>query len=277
MTNSSTQSEASPAEASGDVPIRPGPGHTAVYRFYDASGTLLYVGICDEPMHRWSQHIKKSWWADVRRFRLVWFPSRDEAMEAERRAIIAGKPIHNIALNGIPYQGSQFPVMHLHRITCEHFGDRLFSVRDLIDELGIPRGSAVSKAKKLRDEGLFEVVGKTKGRSGQDVLCHRAVPLVEREGADGPDLTDSLTTKETPMTATAIRRIGTCTEPATVLIEARARVDGLAYGALETRVYACDGHAHVARTEWVLPPLTPFSAIAETVVDRQCGDAIDAG
>lgn len=79
------------------------------------------------------------------------------------------------------------------------------------------------------------------------------------------------------MTVTA-RRIGTCTEPATTLIEGRSSIDGgLAYGALETRVYACDGHAHAARTEWVRPPLTPFTAIAESVVGRRCGDAVDAG
>ena len=78
------------------------------------------------------------------------------------------------------------------------------------------------------------------------------------------------------MTAT-VRRIGTCTEPATVLIEARSQIDGgLAYGALETRVYACDEHARTARTEWVEPPLTPFTAIAEPVAGRQCGDAVDA-
>jgi hypothetical protein len=89
-------------------------------------------------------------------------------------------------------------------------------------------------------------------------------------------LTDSLTTKENHMTAT-VRRIGTCTEPATTLIEGRSPIDGgLAYGALETQVYACDEHAHAARTEWVLPPLTPFTAIAERVVDRRCGDAVDA-
>lgn len=73
-----------------------------------------------------------------------------------------------------------------------------------------------------------------------------------------------------------VRRIGTCTEPATVLIEGRSPIDGgLAYGALEVQVYACDGHARTARMEWVERPLTPFSAIAERVVDRQCGDVVD--
>ncbi|MFH8813035.1 hypothetical protein ACH4GZ_38550 [Streptomyces hygroscopicus] len=74
-----------------------------------------------------------------------------------------------------------------------------------------------------------------------------------------------------------VRRIGTCTEPATVLIEGRSQDDGgLAYGPLETQVYACDEHARTARTEWVVPPLTPFTAIAEPVAGRRCGDVVDA-
>ncbi|MDP9616439.1 hypothetical protein [Streptomyces demainii] len=72
------------------------------------------------------------------------------------------------------------------------------------------------------------------------------------------------------------RRIGTCTEPATTLVEGRSQIDGgLAYGPLETLVYACDEHGHTARTEWIAPTLTPFTAIAEPVADRQCGDATD--
>lgn len=75
-----------------------------------------------------------------------------------------------------------------------------------------------------------------------------------------------------------VRRIGACTEPATVLIEGRSQIDGgLAYGRLEVQVYACDGHARDARAEWIVPPLTAFTAIAEPVAGRQCGDAVDAG
>ena len=75
-----------------------------------------------------------------------------------------------------------------------------------------------------------------------------------------------------------VRRIGTCTEPATVLIEGRSQIDGgLAYGPLEIQVYACDGHAREARMEWVERPLTPFTAIAERAAGRRCGDAVDAG
>ncbi|WP_448334006.1 hypothetical protein [Streptomyces sp. DSM 41534] len=75
---------------------------------------------------------------------------------------------------------------------------------------------------------------------------------------------------------TTVRRIGTCTQPATVLIEGRSPIDGLAYGAVEVQVYACDEHARMARMEWVEESLTPFTAIAEPVAGRRCGDVIDA-
>lgn len=77
------------------------------------------------------------------------------------------------------------------------------------------------------------------------------------------------------MTPTA-RRIGACTESATVLIEGRSQIDGgLAYGRLEIQVYACDRHARTARTEWIPSSLTAFTAIAEPVAGRRCGDAVD--
>ncbi|MFD7720737.1 hypothetical protein [Streptomyces sp. NPDC059814] len=71
------------------------------------------------------------------------------------------------------------------------------------------------------------------------------------------------------------RRIGTCTRPATILIEGRVPVDGLAYGPIRTEVYACDEHTPTARTEWIEQPLTAFSALAEPTTGHGCGEAVD--
>jgi hypothetical protein len=71
------------------------------------------------------------------------------------------------------------------------------------------------------------------------------------------------------------RHIGTCTRPATILIEGRAPVDGLAYGPIHTKVYACDKHAHTARTEWIEQPLTAFTALTEPTTGHDCGEAFD--
>jgi hypothetical protein len=169
------------AVVEGSLPTRPAPGYTAVYRFFDDAGVLLYIGICDEPVKRWYHHaVDKVWWPTVVRFRVVWFPSRAQAVVEEERAIIAEKPVHNFVFNGVPYRGSQFPMQHLHRLTLERFGDRAFSLRDLVEELGIPPGSVRPEAKRLRERGLFEAVGKLKGRAGRTAPHYRALPA---EGA----------------------------------------------------------------------------------------------
>lgn len=168
-------------EITGFLPTRPAPGFTAVYRFFSADEVLLYIGICDEPLKRWYSHaVDKIWWPDVARFSVVWFTSREEAEESERESINAEKPLHNISLNGIPRKGSQFPTMYLHRLTCERLGDRIFCIRDLVDELGIPPGSAQAEGKRLREKGLFQPVGRMKSRSGRMVQYYRALPA---EGA----------------------------------------------------------------------------------------------
>lgn len=71
------------------------------------------------------------------------------------------------------------------------------------------------------------------------------------------------------------RRIGTCARPAAILIEGRAPADGLAYGPIHIEVYACDEHAHTARTEWIEQPLTAFTALAEPTTGHGCGEAFD--
>lgn len=164
-------------EITGSLPTRPAPGFTAVYRFYSASEVLLYIGICDEPLKRWYHHaVTKPWWSDVARFSIVWFTSREEAEESERESIKAEKPLHNISLNGIPRKGSQFPMMHLHRLTRERLGDQVFCIRDLVDELGIPPGSAQAEGQRLRAKGLFQAVGRIRGRSGRIAQHYRALP-----------------------------------------------------------------------------------------------------
>lgn len=69
---------------------------TALYRLYDAAGTLLYVGITNAPERRWKQHADtKSWWSDVDRKTVEWLASRAEADIAEEEAIKTEKPLYN--------------------------------------------------------------------------------------------------------------------------------------------------------------------------------------
>jgi predicted GIY-YIG superfamily endonuclease len=75
-------------------------GPTALYRFFDTAGRLLYVGITVDIGVRWKHHSKgKEWWADVVRATVTHYPTRDAALAAEKAAIRAEKPIWNIIHN----------------------------------------------------------------------------------------------------------------------------------------------------------------------------------
>lgn len=76
----------------------------ALYRFYDAADQLLYVGITNNPGHRWKKHASdKPWWSDVTRAELEHHPNRDAALAAERAAIVQEHPLHNVIHNRRPH------------------------------------------------------------------------------------------------------------------------------------------------------------------------------
>jgi predicted GIY-YIG superfamily endonuclease len=80
-------------EVTGSLPSQPAPGYTAVYRFYDAAGELLYVGITSNPKSRWRAHAcDKPWWHEVARKQVTWFETRTEASIAELHAIETESP-----------------------------------------------------------------------------------------------------------------------------------------------------------------------------------------
>lgn len=69
----------------------------AVYRFYAADDTLLYVGVTQRLGTRWSAHARqKPWWLRVARQTVVWYHTRAEALEVEAVAIKTENPVHNI-------------------------------------------------------------------------------------------------------------------------------------------------------------------------------------
>lgn len=69
-----------------------------LYRFFDADGVLLYVGISLHGIQRMSNHqTTQPWWSSVSRTSLEHFPDRESAREAERAAIASEGPRYNIA------------------------------------------------------------------------------------------------------------------------------------------------------------------------------------
>jgi predicted GIY-YIG superfamily endonuclease len=71
---------------------------TDLYRYYDARGNLLYVGISKSAVARAIEHQRvATWWGQWAVMMREAFSSRDEAIEAERHAILTEHPRHNIA------------------------------------------------------------------------------------------------------------------------------------------------------------------------------------
>lgn len=75
---------------------------TAVYRFYDPEGQLLYVGIADDVMARWRWHSKHSpWWPLAAHADVVWRNNRQSAEVEETQAIRSERAVWNVAKTGV--------------------------------------------------------------------------------------------------------------------------------------------------------------------------------
>lgn len=76
---------------------------TALYRWHDADGRLLYVGITANPGERLQHHERtQSWFAEAVRSTVEWFETRIEAEAAEVVAVRQEKPLHNVRLTERP-------------------------------------------------------------------------------------------------------------------------------------------------------------------------------
>jgi len=68
----------------------------AVYRLYDATGALLYIGASCNPTRRYKDHAsRRPWWREVYRREVEWHPTRAAALAAEREAIKSDRPRYN--------------------------------------------------------------------------------------------------------------------------------------------------------------------------------------
>jgi predicted GIY-YIG superfamily endonuclease len=76
------------------------PGRTALYRLFDAASRLLYIGISANPEARFGSHEStQPWWpqVDMSKTTVEWLDTRREAEAAEDAAILAERPLHNVA------------------------------------------------------------------------------------------------------------------------------------------------------------------------------------
>lgn len=124
---------------------------TALYRFFDQRGQLLYVGITDNLGQRWSAHMReKVWWPQVHKQNSEWLPSREAAEAAEKQAIKTERPLYNIA-HALPEgsrSASRFVILAIHSGPSRRLpakpgldGVDLAEARDLIDDIEAVMGN----------------------------------------------------------------------------------------------------------------------------------------
>lgn len=76
---------------------------TWVYKHFDEEGTVLYVGVSNDPMMRTRSHEKEAdWFDDVRSIDVKSYPTREDALEAEANEILSSRPLYNksVIVNG---------------------------------------------------------------------------------------------------------------------------------------------------------------------------------
>jgi predicted GIY-YIG superfamily endonuclease len=76
-------------------------GRFIVYRLYDESGRLLYIGSTGNARRRQYEHSCESWWwPQVARIRVQMFGTREAAQAAERAAVSVEAPAFNVWWTG---------------------------------------------------------------------------------------------------------------------------------------------------------------------------------
>mgnify|MGYP003346331237 CR=1 FL=1 len=75
---------------------------TQLYRHFDKEDNLLYVGISFSSLLRLSQHKSlSSWYGQISRVTIENFENREQALEAETKAILNEKPKYNVQKSNV--------------------------------------------------------------------------------------------------------------------------------------------------------------------------------
>jgi predicted GIY-YIG superfamily endonuclease len=153
------------------------PVRTALYRLYDDSDVLLYIGATNNAAVRWAKHAaEKPWWGDVRRQDITWFADRPTALKAEKEAIRREQPKYNLE-HTAPDAPDADEADWGYRAIAEDLvarmergefppGQPIPTVADLMAGYRVARQTVRSAVAVLVRDGLVE----TRGRRGTFVL-----------------------------------------------------------------------------------------------------------
>lgn len=153
------------------------PDRTALYRYFDADGGLLYIGISNDPDFRWKDHLygssRRNWPSEAVRRTVEWHDSRPLALKAETDAIKAERPRHNGTHN---YDDAPFDPSSWDKVTARHKvpaiaalirkeissgrwapGQRIPSLRTLGDAAGASSRIVSQASVLLQGEGLLDL------------------------------------------------------------------------------------------------------------------------
>lgn len=79
---------------------RSSPKHPCVYRFFDADGALLYVGVTMSVLSRMMAHRRLPWYREIATIKVEHHDTKELAFAAERAAIAAENPRYNLYETG---------------------------------------------------------------------------------------------------------------------------------------------------------------------------------
>lgn len=153
-------------------------GACQVYRHFDATGGLLYVGVSLSSVNRLSQHRKSPWFNRITTQKVEHFPTRADALAAETEAIRTENPQFNVHHKRVaepeptptPYESSREELLQRVRVRP------VYTITELADLLKV----GISAVKRLIDKGeLGHFVIEFRGRDVQRVTGWQLIDYLE--------------------------------------------------------------------------------------------------
>lgn len=141
---------------------RHGDEPTALYRWYDEDGVLLYVGVSFNPAARLTTHrYGPAPWRRIKRIELAWYDNRAAAFAAESEAIRTEDPLLNAngpgRWPGVPKKVEPFADWFCEMVRSGEWkpGDKLGSTQEWVEANPGLSASSVRKALRiLLDRGV---------------------------------------------------------------------------------------------------------------------------